>query len=539
MNAANRRAAQYVRMSTELQQYSTANQMARIAEYAEANALTIVKTYLDEGKTGLKIQGRKGLQQLLADVVANEAPYEVIVVYDISRWGRFQDNDESAHYEFLCRRAGKQVIYCAETFSNDGSTMASIFKGLKRAMASEYSRELSDKVFRGQSNLARLGWHVGARGPYGMRRMMISPTGKPRGTMDFGERKSLQSDKVILVPGPPEEIDIVRKIFDWFLTEKIYYQSIADRLKSMRVTPPAYSSGWSKDIVKNILRNPKYLGTMIYNRTTERLSTPKRKNPRSAWIIKEQAFDAIIDRRTYERAQRRIQSNIRVHKDQYLQESLRRALAQHGRLSISALKATKGAPSAIAYRRRYGTMTAAYATIGYTTNLDPVPVNRKKNTTLVRVIALIARLKMLLQHHGLSVTVVDHTTMIINRRLVLLVRTFLHNESLKGYQLFFSDNAHWTLALLPSDRFTETDMEFYLLPQGIVPGKTIYFYKKRPLAWLHAYAVHWETLADVIRSALAEVPLDIISIGRSYAPPEDDTGNISEQLPRHRPDTSD
>ena len=521
MSPTTRRAAQYVRMSTELQQYSTANQMARIAEYAEANALTIVKTYLDEGKTGLKIQGRKGLLQLLADVIDNQAPFDVILVYDISRWGRFQDNDESAHYEFLCRRAGKQVVYCAEMFSNDGSPMANIVKGLKRAMASEYSRELSDKVFRGQSHLAKLGWHVGARGPYGMRRMMVSPTGIQRGTMSSGERKSLQSDKIILVPGPPKEIAIVRQIFDWFLNEKIYYQTITVRLNTMGIAPPAYSNGWSKEIVKNILRNPKYLGTMIYNRTTERLSTPKRKNPPSAWIIKEQAFAQIIDRRTYERAQRRIQSNIRVHKDDYLEESLRRALVLHGRLSISALKATKGAPSAMAYQRRYGTMRAAYATIGYTTDFDPIPTNRKKNTTLARVIALVAQLKTLLQQHGLSVAIIDHTTLVINRRLVLQVRTFLHNESLKGYQLLFSERAHWTLALLPSDRLTASDTEFYLLPKGVVPGKSIYFYRKRPLTWLQPFAVHWETLPDTIRALLAAIPLDTAQIGDSYAMPED------------------
>jgi len=311
----------------------------------------------------------------------------------------------------------------------------------------------------------------------------------------------------------------VRQIFDWFLNEKIYYQTIADRLNAMGVAPPAYCRGWSKEIVKSILINPKYLGTMIYNRTTERLSTPKRKNPPSDWIIKEQAFTPIIDRRTYERAQRRIQSNIRVHKDDYLEESLRRALALHGRLSISALKATKGAPSAIAYRRRYGTMRAAYATIGYTSDLDPVPTNRKKNTTLARVIAVVARLKTLLQQEGLSVAINDHTTLVINRRLVLLVRAFLHNESLKGYQLFFSERAHWTLALLPSDRFTESDMEFYVLPRGIVPGKTIYFYRKRPLSWLQAFAVHWETLPAMIRTLLATVPLDPESIGEPYLLP--------------------
>jgi hypothetical protein len=289
----------------------------------------------------------------------------------------------------------------------------------------------------------------------------------------------------------------------------------------MGITPPAYADGWSKEIVKNILRNPKYLGTMIYNRTTERLSTPKRKNPPSDWIIKEQAFAPIIDRRTYERAQRRIQSNIRVHKDDYLEESLRRALALHGRLSISALKATKGAPSAMAYRRRYGTMRAAYATIGYTSDLDPVPTNRKKNTTLARVIAAVAQLKTLLQQQGLSVAVVDHTTLVINRRLVLLVRTFLHNKSLKGYQLFFSERAHWTLALLPSDRLNLSDTEFYLLPKGVIPGKSIYFYRKRPLNWLLPFAVHWETMPEMIRALLATVSIDPMSIGAPYELPND------------------
>ncbi len=77
------------------------------------------------------------------------ADYHAILVYDISRWGRFQDADESAYYEYICRRADIQVQYCAEQFENDGSPVATIVKGVKRAMAGEYSRELSVKVFAG------------------------------------------------------------------------------------------------------------------------------------------------------------------------------------------------------------------------------------------------------------------------------------------------------------------------------------------------------------------------------------------------------
>ena len=42
------RAAQYVRMSTEHQQYSTDNQADKINEYAEKRGIEIIKTYADD-----------------------------------------------------------------------------------------------------------------------------------------------------------------------------------------------------------------------------------------------------------------------------------------------------------------------------------------------------------------------------------------------------------------------------------------------------------------------------------------------------------
>nr|WP_246043946.1 recombinase family protein [Ruegeria sediminis] len=126
------RAAQYVRMSTEHQQYSTHNQSDKIREYAEKRGIEIVKTYADEGKSGLTIGGRAALQQLIADVKAGTAEFNTILVYDVSRWGRFQDADESAYYEYICRRAGIQVAYCAEQFENDGSPNSTIVKGVMR-----------------------------------------------------------------------------------------------------------------------------------------------------------------------------------------------------------------------------------------------------------------------------------------------------------------------------------------------------------------------------------------------------------------------
>ncbi|ATE65512.1 recombinase family protein [Rhizorhabdus dicambivorans] len=102
-------AVQYVRMSTERQVYSTARQADRIGAYALMHGFEIVRTYADEGKSGLHLKGREGLQRLLADVLSDDRDFQAILVYDVSRWGRFQDTDEGAHYEFLCRRAGVAV----------------------------------------------------------------------------------------------------------------------------------------------------------------------------------------------------------------------------------------------------------------------------------------------------------------------------------------------------------------------------------------------------------------------------------------------
>ena len=103
------RGAEYVRMSTEHQQYSTENQGDKIREYASRRGIEIVQTYADEGKSGLRIDGRQALQRLIADVQNGRADFQIILVYDVSRWGRFQDADESAYYEYICRRAGIQV----------------------------------------------------------------------------------------------------------------------------------------------------------------------------------------------------------------------------------------------------------------------------------------------------------------------------------------------------------------------------------------------------------------------------------------------
>src|SRR6202142_4587458 len=194
--------AAYVRMSTEHQQYSTENQLDRVKEYAARRGMEIVRVFADEGKSGLSMKGRDSLQRMIAEVESGKAEFRNILAYDVSRWGRFQDADESGFYEYICKRAGISVHYCAEQFENDGSPTSNIIKSVKRSMAGEYSRELSTKVFQGACRLIQLGFKQGGAAGFGLRPMLIDQTGKQKGMLKIGEHKSLQTDRVGLMPGP-------------------------------------------------------------------------------------------------------------------------------------------------------------------------------------------------------------------------------------------------------------------------------------------------------------------------------------------------
>ena len=244
-------AAAYVRMSTEHQQYSTSNQMDVIREYAKRRGMQITKDYSDAGKSGLNIEGREALAQMIQDVQDGKINCSSILVYDVSRWGRFQDADESAYYEYICRRAGVAVHYCAEQFENDGSPVSTIVKGVKRAMAGEYSRELSSKVFQGACRLIQLGYKQGGTAGFGLRRMLIDQSGEQKAMLKIGEQKSIQTDRVVLVRGPDEEVKIVRWIYQTFIDDGKNESEIAKSLNAQgvrhrlwtRVEPGHGSSG--------------------------------------------------------------------------------------------------------------------------------------------------------------------------------------------------------------------------------------------------------------------------------------------------------
>lgn len=362
-------AAEYVRMSTEHQQYSTENQADKIREYAAKRSIKIVRTYADAGRSGLRIDGRPALQRLISDVESGDADFQIILVYDVSRWGRFQDADESAYYEYRCRRAGIQVEYCAEQFENDGSPISTIVKSVKRAMAGEYSRELSGKVFAGQCRLIELGYRQGGSAGYGLRRVLIDQHGAIKTELIHGERKSLQTDRVILKPGPEEEVRTVNLIYRWFIDEGLVESEIAHRLNKMSVRTDL-GHNWNRNTVHHVLTKEKYIGNNVFNRTSYKLSKLRVKNTPDMWIRKEGAFESIVSPAAFYLAQDIIRARYHNCSDEELIRRLRTLYQNRGFLSSLIIDEAEGMPSASVYIHRFGSLTRVYEMVGFDVGRD-------------------------------------------------------------------------------------------------------------------------------------------------------------------------
>jgi DNA invertase Pin-like site-specific DNA recombinase len=327
----------------------------------------IVRTYADEGHSGLRLDSRQGLKDLISDVLLGRADFDCILVYDISRWGRFQDADESAHYEFICKEAGVRVEYCAEEFRNDGSLMSTIVKNLKRAMAAEYSRELSAKVFAAQCRHVTLGFRQGGAPGFGLRRLLIDENGNSKGLLKSGERKHLQSDRVILQPGPVRELEIVRNVFHQFVVELKSQSKIARELNRNGLLNQ-YGRPWTPCSIRFLLKNENYIGNNIYNRKTVRLRQKQRDNPPNLWIRSPGAFEVIVEPNLFERAQEIRRARNRDHLFLSSRDMLARLTSlfeEKGQLSATLIDEESDLPHHTTYILRFGSLRNAYKQIEY------------------------------------------------------------------------------------------------------------------------------------------------------------------------------
>lgn len=303
-----KRAIAYYRHSAEdKQENSVPIQREHARKFAEQHGIEIIHEEADEGKTGL-LANRPGFIALFDNWIENDAapPFEYILVYDVSRWGRFQNQNEPAHYEFRCTMRNKRVIYIEDGFpKEDQQLIGSLQTAVKRYMAAEYSRQLSGKVFHGCVKVSEQGYSAGGTPCYGMARELLDEHKQPIRFLKKGEHKEISNQRVRFVPLNDETTQAVRDIFMMFVQEDVDLSSIASELND-RGIPSATGALWDRDKIVRILMNETYTGARIYNKTWNRLRQGKRDNPRQDWVICRDAFTPIVSREIYDKAQEKL-----------------------------------------------------------------------------------------------------------------------------------------------------------------------------------------------------------------------------------------
>lgn len=256
------------------------------------------------------------------------------------------------------------IHYCAESLKNSTSSPAVIMKTLKRVMAAEYSRDLSQRLSRTKKILTESGFRAGGFAGYGLRRMLVSLDGTQKRILNHGEVKSLPSGRVILVPGPREEVARVRDIYRLKISEKKSAKDIARDFNRRGL--PCCGERWTDQRILDILRNQKYIGWAVWGRTTGPLGTKRVDAPPGKWIVNPEAFEGLIDDQTFDKAQSALADRTCNKSNEQLLEGLRSLLKKEGKLSQHLIDTSKETPSSATYHHRFGNLLEAYKLIGYT-----------------------------------------------------------------------------------------------------------------------------------------------------------------------------
>lgn len=276
-------------------------------------------------------------------------------------------------------------------------------KHLKRVMAAEFSRELGDKVWAGQASSFNRGNKLGGAAPFGTRRQLLNAEGQPVCILERGQHRAVHTERVVLVHGPPNEIDAVRRIFRWFTVDRLSVREIVRRLAADGVT-----FGDGRPLlprhVSRILRNDIYVGEYTWNKTCQRLRRGTRRNARPVWLMRPM-IEPIVSRRQFSAAQRRIsRGNEPRYSDAVLLGLLQELHATHGQVTFADLRALRR-PSVALFYRRFGSLAAALEVAGCQRFIRERPVDSE---TWKPMAELVSGLSATLAREGyLSANIID------------------------------------------------------------------------------------------------------------------------------------
>jgi Recombinase len=222
-----------------------------------------------------------------------------------------------------------------------------------------------------------MGFWQGGSAPFGMRRQIVNQNGEPKEILEFGQWKSVSTDRVVLAPGPPKDVEIIQLAFDLYTKQRRTRDEIAPILnqrKSFWGNTP-----WNILKLRRLFTNPIYKGAYPYCKT--RLS---RDLPPEKWLIREHSFPAIISEKQWNQARERVREEVKRPVDSEMLEGLRRLWKRKGTITSNLINAAKDIPSAPAYSKHFGGLNEAYKLIGFPIKHDCAYVHAINMTRKMR-----------------------------------------------------------------------------------------------------------------------------------------------------------
>jgi len=270
--------AAYCRVSTdhEDQMNSLENQTSFFEEYIRKNPeWKLVGIYTDEGVSGTSVRRRTQFHRMME--AAKDGEIDLILTKEVSRFAR--NTVDALNYTRQLRSMGVGVFFIADninTMEGDGELRLSLMSML----AQEESRKTS----------ARVRW--------GMQRQMEQGFVFSPPMLGYDSR-----DGVLTVN--PEEAEIVRRIYDWYVNHGMGTKKIAQRLAEENTPLSKRLKYWSPTAVMRILTNEKYAGDLIQQKTkvVDYLTHKSVENKEEKLTFRDH-HEPIVDRAVWEEAQR-------------------------------------------------------------------------------------------------------------------------------------------------------------------------------------------------------------------------------------------
>ena len=280
-----KRVVAYLRVSKDTSQ--TDRQRAGISEWAKTNEVQIARFYCDDQGSNPRdmAEKRPEFQQMLRD--AQLSLFDALVVFEQDRFG-FKDVAQFWTFISILRDHGV-VLWSVKDGNLSGEDAGTVFMATAGALTS--TEEVKTKGHRSLSKkivLARAGQWTGGYPPYGLdvvckdergdfkwrlvwlghhRRIRIAPDGSEQiydGKGNVPGRD--ERDTPTLAPSVRcERLEVVRRVFQWFVEESISPSQIAGRLNEMKVDP-VFGETWNKQKIKMLLANPAYIGCPCINK---------------------------------------------------------------------------------------------------------------------------------------------------------------------------------------------------------------------------------------------------------------------------------